>query len=144
MTIRAVRGNNPGNLNAGDHWQGLMPRAQMTPEQIAEHRFAVFAAPKWGFRAMAIVMINYERRHGLHTVRQIISRWAPPVENATAAYIKCVCERMQVGPDTPLDILKPTVLQSLCKAISTQEVGDWAFQNHDLVAGVSLALDGHA
>ncbi|HEY4356024.1 MAG TPA: hypothetical protein VGN16_09780, partial [Acidobacteriaceae bacterium] len=78
MSIRAVRNNNPGNIVAGDHWQGLMPRSEMSPEQLAETRFAVFASPKWGFRAMGVILLNYEHVHHLRTIAQIIARWAPP------------------------------------------------------------------
>jgi hypothetical protein len=136
---RAQRNANPGNIDAHDAWQGLLPRAQMTPEQAAEPRFAVFAAPKWGFRAMAIILLNYVRVHHLKTVREIISRWAPSVENPTEGYVKAVSGRLGVGPDTPLDFTKPDLLAALVKAIAIHESGLWLFSDADLKAGVALA-----
>ena len=139
-TIRAVRNNNPGNLNAGDHWRGLLSRSQMTAQQLAEPRFAVFGAPRWGFHAMAVILLNYTRLHNLRTVRQIITRWAPPSDhNPTAAYVKNVCDGMGVEPDKEIDLHDPVVMASLCKAISTQECGGWFFSTTDLMAGISLA-----
>jgi hypothetical protein len=97
MTPRAVRNQNPGNINAGESWEGLMPRAQMTPDQAAETRFAVFESPKWGFRALGIILLNYVRLHGLTTVRQIIGRWAPSIENDTGSYVTAVARGVGRG-----------------------------------------------
>jgi len=139
MTLRPVRDSNPGDLEAGDHWQGLLPKNQMTPEQVAEDRFAVFASPKWGFRAMAIILLNYARVHHLSTIREIVSRWAPPEENKTEAYIKDVADRVGVSPDISLDFTKPDLLASLARAIAIHECGGWFFKDADLNAGVALA-----
>jgi len=139
MTVRARRNCNPGNIVAGDHWQGLMPRDQMTPEQLAEPRFAVFAADKWGFRAMGIILLNYVRLHHLTTVNQIIGRWAPPNENDTDAYAVHVSQLVHIGINTPADFTKPDLLAALTKAISIHECGDWLFQDADLKAGIALA-----
>lgn len=140
MTTRAVRNNNPGNLEAGTKWLGLMPPGQMTPEQAAETRFAVFEAPKWGFRAMAIILLRYQRIHGLNTVRGIINRWAPPSENNTFAYVQAVCKDIKKNPDAPLDLSNAETLRGLCKAIAVHESGGWFFTSTDLNDGVSLAL----
>lgn len=138
-TGRAVRNNNPGNINAGDHWQGLCPVDQMTPDQKAETRFAVFAASRWGFRALAVILLNYQKIHGLKSIGQCISRWAPPSENNTTAYILAVAAFMQVDPDTPVDLTNPVTLGKACKAIAIHESGSWLFQDVDLQAGVAMA-----
>lgn len=139
MTVRAFRNANPGNIEAGATWQGLLPRSQMTPEQAAEPRFAVFQSPKWGFRALAITLLNYHRDDGLNTIRQFISRWAPSSENNTAAYISAVCNEVSLGPDTPMDFTKPDLLAALCKAIAVHEAGSWLFSDADLNAGILMA-----
>lgn len=139
MSIRALRNNNPGNLNAGEAWQGLMPREKMNADQLAETRFAVFIDAPHGFRAMGIVLLNYERIHGLHTVRQYISRWAPPVENKTDAYVAAVAHDCGTGPDDPFDLKGQANLERIAKAIATHEVGFWAFQDADLHAGISMS-----
>lgn len=140
LIVRAVRNNNPGNLNAGDHWQGLLPRAQMSMEQAAEDRFAVFAAPKWGFRAMARVLLNYQRIHHLSCIGQFIARFAPPSENSTAAYALAVAHAVGVAINTPADFTKPDLLAALCKAIATHECGGWYFHDADLNEGVAMAV----
>jgi hypothetical protein len=35
-------------------------------------------------------LIAYQDKHGLRTIRQIVSRWAPPTENNTNAYVRAV------------------------------------------------------
>lgn len=139
MESRPVRDNDPGDLEAGAHWQGLMDRANMTSEQASEDRFAVFASPKWGFRALAITLLNYQRVHKLNTVRQIISRFAPASENDTEAYIRAVSLEMGVNPDAPIDLTNAALLTTLVKAISRHEAGGWFFTEQDLAAGVAKA-----
>jgi predicted transcriptional regulator len=139
MTVRAVRMNNPGNIVAGDQWQGLMPRAQMTPDQASEPRFAVFANPKWGFRALGVVLLNYVRVHHLSTINQIIGRWAPPSENDTVSYATAVSRAVGIGVDTPADFTKPDLLTALAKAIAIHETGSWLFSDADLSQGIALA-----
>lgn len=137
--VRAQRNSNPGNVEAGQEWQGLMPRAQMTPDQAAEARFAVFESPKWGFRALGIILLNYVRLHGLTTIRQIIGRWAPSIENDTGSYVTAVARGVGVGPDTPLDFTKPDLLAALAKAIAIHEAGSWLFNDDDLESGIHMA-----
>jgi len=81
---RGIRNNNPGNIRRnGDPWQGLA-------ETQGDKEFFTFATPVYGIRALARTLITYQDRHGLRTIRQIISRWAPPVENDTESYVKAV------------------------------------------------------
>ena len=136
--VRAVRNNNPGNIDRGQNWQGLMPVSRMTPEQRAEPRFCVFEDAACGFRAMILILGSYHRRLKDFTVRSIISTWAPPGENNTQAYIDHVCALTGFSPDTPLE---PNVgtLRALVKAISTHEIGEWYFNDQDLDRGLVLA-----
>lgn len=144
MIARAVRNNNPGNLQAGDHWQGLMPRVDMAPEQAAETRFAVFVSPVWGFRALGILLLNYERIYRLKTVKGWISRFAPATENDTAAYISALCAGMSVGgniirPNDEIDLRGSLALPRACKSIAIHESGGWLFTDADLNHGTALA-----
>lgn len=138
-SIRAVRNNNPGNIRQGIEWQGLMPRAQMNPEQAAETAFCVFLSPQWGFRAMATIFHTYADKEKITTLRQAISRWAPRNENNTAAYVNMVCNRLCFGADTPFPFHDASHLASLLKAVSIEEVGSWAFSDADCLAGVETA-----
>ena len=96
---RGIRNNNPGNIRHGQNWQGLNPDGRNI-----DPAFCVFKSPVFGIRALAKVLMNYKKIHGLNTVRQIISRYAPPNENQTKAYIKTVAEQIGVYPDTIIDI----------------------------------------
>lgn len=142
QVARAVRNNNPGNINAGQPWQGLMPRSQMTPDQAAETRFAVFESAAWGFRALAMILQSYSRIfHGagkVFNVDHVIARWAPPSENNTTAYQTHVCVLTGFSLEQALPCDHSTV-RALAKAISTHEVGYWAFTDTDLDQGISLA-----
>lgn len=144
-SIRAVRNNNPGNINAGINWQGLMPRSQMNADQLAEKRFAVFLSPQWGFRAMATILHTYARPkgvnggHGVTTIRGAINAWAPSSENNTEAYVNAVCNRVAWMPDSPFPFDDPGHLATLLKAMSIQEVGTWAFSDEDCLTGVETA-----
>lgn len=141
MTIRSVRNNNPGNINAGQPWQGLMPKDRMTREQANEDRFAVFSMPEWGFRAMAVVLRNYARMYGVSSVRDVIRRWAPPFENNTDTYTKIVAKALGVTPDAKINLLDRSTMFVVCKAIATHETGAWGgcWTDAQLDAGLSLA-----
>lgn len=135
--IRAVRNHNPGNIRVGAGWQGLMPRAQMTPDQAAETAFCVFQNATMGFRAMAHVFRTYADKDGITTLRGAIARWAPPTENNTGAYLNHVCQLGSWMPDAPFPFHEAAHLQWLLKAVSTHEVGQWAFQDTDVASGVA-------
>lgn len=95
---RGIRNNNPGNIvRTADQWRG------MAANQSADARFVVFDAPVWGLRALVRVLRKYAAG-GLTTVRGIITRWAPAVENDTAAYVDVVASRLGVDPDAPLQL----------------------------------------
>jgi hypothetical protein len=98
---RGIRNNNPGNIVRGQQWQGLALLEEMTPAQRAETVFDVFRTAKWGIRALARLLQNYQQRHGLMTVSAMISRFAPPQENDTAAYVSAVAEAMGIDPGAP-------------------------------------------
>lgn len=141
-TIRAVRNNNPGNIRIGANWQGLMPRASMTPDQAAETAFCVFSTPAFGFRAMATIFKNYARLDRVSTIRQAINRWAPPSENNTEAYVQSVADYTGCDPDKPFGFQSAANVSTLCKAVSIHECDGWYFAQSDLTQGVSSALAG--
>lgn len=96
---RGIRNNNPGNLRAGDNWRGL---AEPPTDDAGYLRFV---RPEDGVRAMTINLLNQQRRHGLTTIRGIISKYAPPSENDTAAYVAAVAHDTGRGPDEPVDLV---------------------------------------
>ncbi|MGK9168040.1 structural protein [Inquilinus limosus] len=125
---RGERNNNPGNIEriAANPWQGRLSEAEYrgTAEfQRNGGRFEVFSAPVWGIRALAALLIAYQDRHGLRTIRGIISRWAPGQENDTDAYIAHVARLTGFGPDAVLDLHGYAHLAPLVKAVITHENG---------------------
>lgn len=114
---RGIRNNNPGNIRHGANWQGLNPKGR-----DIDSAFCVFTAPIYGIRALAKVLINYKKIHGLNTVRTIVSRYAPPNENQTTAYIQSVAKQLGVYPDTVIDIEERGVLTVFIKAVIRMEM----------------------
>lgn len=110
-----VRRNNPGNIRTAQRkWQG-----EVTPQGAA---FCHFSSIEYGCRAMLKLLRNYIVRHKQDTVRQIVSRWAPPNENNTAAYMNYVAGRMGITADTHLRAGQKTLI-ALASAMTFMEHG---------------------
>lgn len=134
-TPRGIRNHNPGNIDrTGDKWQG------MAADQSSDSRFVVFAAPQWGIRALVKVLLSYQRKHGIKTIRGIINRWAPPVENNTDAYVNQVAKACGVDPDDTIDIENKAVLRALVSAIIKHENGQQPYGAGVIDLGIDLAL----
>jgi hypothetical protein len=116
---RGIRNNNPGNIERGnDKWQGLDPKPQPV-----DPRFAQFKDPSWGIRALAVILINYQDKYGLRTIKDIIGRWAPTNENNTAAYAESVSRATGFGIGETLDMHKYICLRPIVEAIIRHECG---------------------
>lgn len=115
---RGIRNNNPGNIRHGANWQGLNPDGRNI-----DPAFCVFNTPVARIRVLAKVLINYKKIHGLNTVRQIISRYAPPNENQTTAYVQSVSKQLNVQADEVIDIEERGVLTVFIKAVIRMENG---------------------
>ena len=139
MTItRGVRNNNPGNIDRTKTvWQGEDRSAEALRR---EPRFCVFETPQAGFRALAKTLLTYQNKHGLRTVREIINRWAPPVENNTEAYIAQVAREVGVGSREIVSLSKQVPLQRLVTAIARHENGGLFWDEPVIEAGVRQAL----
>lgn len=138
---RGVRNNNPGNIREpkGDKtvWVG-----ERTTDDDPE--FEEFNSPEEGFRAFGKVLRNYQRIYGLNTIRQHITRWAPPNENDTVAYTLYVCTWVGVGADEIIDLTNDDFLVKMLQAMTRMEQGrsptgeDW-WPISVIRAGVKLA-----
>ena len=133
---RGIRNNNPGNIRHGSNWQGLNPNSRNI-----DPAFCVFTSSVYGIRALAKVLINYKKIHGLNTVRQIISRYAPPNENQTTAYIQSVAKQLEVAPDAVIDIEERGILTVFIKAIIRMENGIQPYSDPTIQQGIDLCLD---
>ncbi len=132
-TPRGIRNNNPGNLRkTNDPWQGLSQHQN-------DAAFFQFDNAIYGIRALARVLINYQDKHGLRSVTQIISRWAPPSENQTGDYINAVCQRTGFAANTQLDLHTEANLLPLVEAIIRHENGQQPYSKAQLTKALVLA-----
>ena len=135
---RGVRNNNPGNIdyNPRNNWQGQLglETGSINP------RFAVFDTPENGIRALTKLLLNYQRLHGLKTVREIINRWAPPVENITSAYVKAVAVACEVNADEVVYLRDRKLLKRMVVAIIKHENGYQPYSDAVITDGVERGL----
>jgi len=119
---RGWRNRNPGNIEhlPANKWQGLA-------DPPSDGRFCRFTSHEHGIRALAALLTSYQDRHGLRTVRGIITRWAPPGENDTGAYVAAVARRMGVGAEEPIDLHRHDQLRPMVEAIIAQECAGLAY-----------------
>lgn len=133
---RGVRNFNAGNIDyTGIKWDGL--RA----DNPSDGRFCIFTAPEYGIRAIAMLLRAYQNGHGLHTVRLMIERWAPPSENVTATYANFVAEKMGVRPDEAIDVNNIATLRSMVVAIIAYENAGYAYPEELIDRGIAMAMN---
>ena len=114
---RGLRNNNPGNIrNNSDHFQG-----EIRPS--ADSVFKQFETMAYGYRAMFKILINYQNKHHLNTIRKMISRWAPDIENNTDAYIQAVSEESGIPEDDHIDPDSELMMTRIVAAMSRVENG---------------------
>lgn len=128
---RGERNNNPGNIrHSSAKWQG-MSAIQSDPD------FVQFDDPVYGIRALAKLLKSYQEKYHLYTVRDIINRYAPPVENDTGAYVAAVAKKLGVDPSATIDVNRH--LHTLVNAIIHHENGRVVYAPEQIAKGVSLA-----
>lgn len=114
---RGLRNNNPGNIRrGGGHFKG-----ERLPS--LDPAFKQFETIEWGYRAMFVLLDNYRRRHGLQSIREMIRRWAPPVENDTERYIRFVARAASLDPDQTIDTRNRRMMVPIVAAMSRIENG---------------------
>ena len=116
--------NNIFNIRkgSGTKWKG---------ETGATNGFVEFETREHGIRAWIVLMHNYRVKHRCATVRAIITRYAPPSENNTQAYIKYCRERVYKSEITWLNTTADYVRLGIAMAkmetgteLSQQEIYD--------------------
>jgi len=131
---RGMRNNNPLNIehSPANDWRGLA-------DPPTDGRFCRFSTMELGVRAAAVLIRNYQTRYGLRTVRGIVSRWAPKVENNVSAYVASVVRHSGLEPDERLDLNDARVLVRLIRAMARHENGV-ELSELSAKAGVALAV----
>lgn len=132
---RGIRNNNPGNIRKShEPWRGLMPAHEQT-----DPAFFRFSSPEWGIRAIAVILRTYQGKYKLGTVRALIKRWAPDVENDTEAYVQAVCTAVGVGPDEPIDLRDAGDMRGVVLAIIRHENGEQPYSMDVINRGLQRA-----
>ena len=119
---RGIRNNNPLNIRrSATRWQGAR-------EEQKDKSFVQFKSMAYGYRAAWKVLQSYYERFCLQgqtfTVRNIISRWAPPTENNTDKYITDVCNLSGLTPNTRIGLSSKNAIKKMVYAMSIIENGN--------------------
>ena len=137
MSTLSDRNNNPLNIRtSGDDWKGASG---------SNAGFVKFNNPEYGVRAGALNLYASQEKHGNNSVRDIITRWAPPSENDTEAYVQRVSNDLGVSPDDNLGSLRdnPDVTTDLLSSMAKHEgatVGSDGKYTQDVIEnGVAMA-----
>lgn len=100
------------NIRAGAQWVGMTG---------VRRGFVEFQNRDYAIRAWLLLMRTYRRRYGCRTVRQIVTRYAPPTENDTRSYVDFCARHIGIGADEQLTSL--TQYAALAQAMARMETG---------------------
>ena len=109
---RGLENCNPGNIRLSR----VRYLGEVRPSRDPE--FRQFESLAWGYRAIFVLLDTY-----LDTLRGMISRWAPPSENRTDAYIRAVAGDTGLDPDERLDTRDRRTMVPVAASISRVENG---------------------
>ncbi len=114
-TPRGIRNNNPLNIrHNADVFQGEI--------KGNDKSFKTFSTMPYGYRAAFVTLGTYLFR-GQNTIEKIITKWAPPTENNTQAYISAVVKYSGVASDEALTATSGDKYISIVSAMSFVENG---------------------
>jgi hypothetical protein len=118
-----LRNNNVGNIRpiTGDTWQGQVG---------VNSGFVVFEDLSWGIRAFATNLYSSITKHNTDTLAKYITRYAPPSENDTTAYINHVAAYTGIEANSPL----PTDVDSIKAILRGQMIVELGQQYADMVS----------
>lgn len=97
---RGIRNNNPGNVEHSpkNNWLGLA-------NPPSDGRYCRFTNPQYGVRAMLWLLLTYQTKYRLKTIKQIIERYAPRQDkNATDEYIDHVAKKAGVKANEAISL----------------------------------------
>ena len=135
---RGIRNNNPLNIRrSGDNWQGLRALQE-------DREFCQFSSMAYGWRAAFVILCKtYYGKYKLKTIRALITRWAPPKENNTEAYIRRVTDRIGIGADTVLGepLSQPAQWMMIAMAMAIVECGTTQLDYLSMLKGWEQSRD---
>lgn len=130
---RGIRNNNPGNIKKGSSWQGLHP-VQSDPV------YCVFIRPEDGIRAIVKILMSYQKKHNIHTIKAAIQRYAPPSENKTETYATYVASKSRFQLNENLHFSSKMTLKRIIPAIIEYENGEQPYSDALISRGIDLAF----
>ena len=114
--MRGLSNNNPGNIRISK----VKYLGEITPSK--DKAFKQFSTMAWGYRAMFVLLHTYHK-NGYKTIRQMINRYAPPIENHTENYIKFVADSAKISAGIEINTLNEIVMIPIVSAMSHMENG---------------------
>ena len=114
---RGIDNCNPGNIRRSK----IRYKGERHPSTDAA--FKQFESMEWGYRAMFVLLHTYATKRGCRTLREIINRYAPPTENFTDGYIRCVANATHLSPDEPVSTTDGAMMTAIVAAMSAVENG---------------------
>lgn len=114
---RGLRNCNPGNIRLGSFsYKGEKVKS-------SDSAFRQFESMEWGYRAMFVLLHTYALKYRCNTLREMISRYAPPIENHTESYIRRVAHATHLAPDEKISTTNGAVMTAVVAAMSEVENG---------------------
>jgi len=128
---KGIRNKNPLNVeyNPANNWDGQTGQSG---------RFATFKTSRYGIRAGAKLLRNYQQLYGLSTIQEIVNKWAPSFENNTGAYIDHVAQQMESSPAEYLPLNDDAVLGQLVAAMIKHENGINPYSDEDIQEAIAI------
>ncbi len=133
---RGIRNNNPGNVehSSRNKWLGLADPA-------SDGRYCRFTHPQYGIRAMLWLLLTYQTKHRLKTIKQIIERYAPRQDkNATDEYIEHVSKRAGVKASEPISLRDFKIAVAVITAMIEFENGMQPYPAELIETAVGLVI----
>ena len=151
MTV-GILYNNPCAIKKYDDWQGEVSPKDMPSwmRQAASRRSDLlkFSQPEYGMRAAVHLLLMYQQKHSLDTVRKMINRWSPyrgesadNTKEQTSAYVSHVANRMRVDPDQTVAVKDYHVAKAMLIAMIEFE-NSWIMPYSDAQIDTALIMAG--
>lgn len=116
---RGVRNNNPLNIRYVERnkWKGRVARK-------SDKDFEEFRSMIYGYRAAFILLHRYMSLYNLHTILDIVSRWAPQSDgNDTIAYANTVSQKTGIPIQQEVTFTDWRAIVKIVRAMAEVENG---------------------
>lgn len=129
MTAKGIELNNPFDIEQdGITWQGMVVPS-------SDKVFCQFTTPVMGIRA-GFIDLKSAISEGHNTITKIVTRFAPPSENNTIAYIADVAKWSGIDKDA---VLQLSDIKAVGVAMMKQEVGTLPYSDGTINEALALA-----